>query len=100
MRKLFAFVYIILCFATAGISRMSWAQETYAAIQGTVTDPTGAVVPDATITATSEKLITPARVKTDIHGFYRLNALPPGKYTLTVTGSGMSATATNFVLGP
>jgi len=100
MRKLFALAALVVCFATAGISRTSWAQETYAAIQGTVTDPSGAVVPDAVITATSEKLISAVTVKTDIHGFYRLNALPAGKYTLTVTATGMSAKATNFVLSP
>jgi len=100
MRKLLAFVALAVCFATAGIPRKAWAQETYAAIQGTVTDPSGAVVPDAEITATSEKLITPVKVKTDIHGFYRLNALPAGKYSLNVTATGMSARATNFVLSP
>lgn len=74
------------------------AQETTAAIQGTVTDPTGAVVPNARITATSDKLIRPAATTTDSHGFYRLNALPPGTYALTVNGAGMAAKATNLSL--
>jgi len=72
------------------------AQETTAAIQGTITDPTGAVVPNATVTATGDKLIRPAVSTTDSHGFYRLNALPPGNYTLTVNGGGMAAKATNL----
>jgi hypothetical protein len=74
------------------------AQETTGAIQGTITDPSGAVVAGATITATGDKLIQPATAISDSHGFYRLNALPPGKYTLAVTGQGMSARATDLNL--
>ena len=47
------------------------AQETTGAIQGTVTDPTGAVVVGATVIATGDKLIQPATATTDSHGFYR-----------------------------
>ena len=74
------------------------AQETTGAIQGTVTDPTGAVVVGAIIKATGDKLIQPAISTTDSHGFYRLSALPPGNYTLTVTGGGMHARATDLNL--
>lgn len=74
------------------------AQETTAAVQGTVTDPTGAVVAGATVVATGDKLISKATATTDSHGFYRLNALPPGNYTLTVNGGGMSAKATDLAL--
>ncbi|HEX4575960.1 MAG TPA: carboxypeptidase regulatory-like domain-containing protein [Edaphobacter sp.] len=76
----------------------AFAQETTAAIQGTVTDPTGAVVPDATVVATSDSLISKAAAKTDSHGFYRLNALPPGNYTVTVSGGGMTFKATDLKL--
>jgi hypothetical protein len=100
MRKHLAFALLVACFVVIGASRSLRAQETSAAIQGTVTDPSGAVVPDAEITATSDRLITPSKTKTDIRGFYRLNALPPGTYTLKVTAAGMSATATNFTLAP
>ena len=72
------------------------AQETTGAIQGTITDPTGAVVAGATVVATGDKLIKPAIATTDSHGFYRLNALPPGNYTLNVSGSGMKAKATDL----
>jgi hypothetical protein len=76
----------------------AFAQETTAAIQGTVTDPTGAIVPDANVVATSDSLISKAVAKTDSHGFYRLNALPPGNYTVTVTGGGMTFKATDLKL--
>ncbi|WP_263408100.1 TonB-dependent receptor [Terriglobus tenax] len=76
----------------------SFAQETTAAIQGVITDPTGAVVAGATVEATSEKLLQARRVTTDNRGYYRLSALPPGVYTLTVSGQGMTAKATNLQL--
>jgi hypothetical protein len=74
------------------------AQETTAAVQGTVTDPSGAAVAGAIITASSPVLGTPAKVTTDSHGFYRVNALPPGIYTLVVAGQGMKTTATDLRL--
>ena len=74
------------------------AQETTGAIQGTVTDPSGAVVVGADVTATGDKLIRPAKATTDSHGFYRLNALPSGTYKITVSGGGMNASATDLKL--
>jgi len=82
----------------AVMSLSARAQETTGAIQGTVKDPSGAVVVDATVTATGDKLIRPATSKTDSTGFYRLNALPPGTYSVVVQGSGMSAKATSLRL--
>lgn len=88
----------MLLLALVATTQPAYAQETTAAVQGTVTDPTGAVVPDATITATSTSLIKSASTKTDSHGFYRLNALPPGIYTIVVDGGGMSFRATDLKL--
>ena len=75
----------MLLLASVATLPVAFAQETTAAIQGTVSDPTGAIVPDATVTATSTSLMKAVSVKTDSHGFYRLNALPPGNYTLELT---------------
>jgi len=88
----------MLLLASVATLPVAFAQETTAAIQGTVSDPTGAIVPDATVTATSTSLMKAVSVKTDSHGFYRLNALPPGNYTLAVSGGGMAAKATNISL--
>src|SRR6266702_2145862 len=95
MKKLLTLV--VLCLSVLIPSKGLRAQETTAAVQGTVTDPTGAVVVGAKVTVTGDKLASASAV-TDSHGFYRLNALPPGVYTLSVTGGGMSATETNLKL--
>src|SRR5258708_29079808 len=64
-----------------------FAQETTAGIQGTVKDPSGAILSKATVEVTSPALIGTKRSDTD-QGYYRFVNLPPGSYTLTVTASG------------
>src|SRR6266567_5781420 len=64
------------------------AQETTAGMQGTVRDAQGAVVPGATVEATSPALVGGQKVTTDGAGYYHLTALPPGSYTLTLSGRG------------
>jgi len=57
-------------------------------IQGTVSDPSGAVVPGATVTAietsTNEKTVR----KTSSQGLYDLSPLPAGSYIVTVSAKG------------
>ena len=56
-----------------------------ATLTGTVTDSTGAILPGATVTVTSESLIGGSRTATtDASGTYRFPALPPGRYMVTV----------------
>jgi hypothetical protein len=61
------------------------AQETTAGLQGTVKDPSGAVVSGATVGVTSAALIGTKTVTTDAGGYFRFANLPPGSYTVTVT---------------
>ena len=53
-----------------------------AALQGVVTDPSGAAVPDASVTAILETTGTARTVNTDPGGRYRIPALPIGTYTI------------------
>src|SRR5262245_39192795 len=64
------------------------AQETTAAFQGTVKDPSGATIANATVEVSGPALIGTRKVKTDEVGFYRVAALPPGQYTVTVSAPG------------
>jgi len=67
-------------------------------IQGTILDPTGAVIPGASITATNPQTgakIT--RTSTDA-GFYVLSPLSPAEYTVTVTAKGFRTTVQDHVL--
>jgi hypothetical protein len=58
-------------------------------LQGTVTDPSGSAVPGASVVLSSEAKLERTTV-TDAQGGYRLSALPPGTYTLTVTAKGFA----------
>jgi hypothetical protein len=61
-------------------------------IKGTVTDPSGAVVPGATVTATSTTRGTKTAVKSSSSGLYDISPLDPDIYTVTATAQGFSTT--------
>jgi hypothetical protein len=58
-------------------------------IQGSVTDPTGAAIPGATVTVTATDTGETHALKTDSAGYYSIGPLIPGNYTISVS-------ATNF----
>ena len=75
---------LVLCAGAVPAS----AQQT-GAISGKVVDTSNAVLPGVTVEARSDVLPSPRVTVTEGNGEYRLPALPPGKYTLTFTLSGM-----------
>ncbi len=68
--------------------RPAYAQETTGGLQGTVKDPSGALVPHAHVVVTGTTLVGSKEVVTDASGYYRFTNLPPGAYTLTVKAEG------------
>src|ERR1051326_7703154 len=66
------------------VSGRAQADATSANLSGFVKDPSGAVVPGATVTArNAEKNVTRTATSND-QGFYQLTNLPPGAYEVTV----------------
>ena len=59
-----------------------------ASIQGTVTDTSGGLIPEATVTVTNKETGKAETVTTSSDGFYRVSALPPGTYTVAVEKTG------------
>jgi hypothetical protein len=59
-------------------------------LRGTVTDPSGGVVPNATVTARDEARNYERSVKTDAEGNYLITLLPPGVYVVTVESAGFA----------
>ena len=82
----------LLLLLVAGLAISAVAQETTAGLQGSVKDPSGAVVSGATVEVTSPSLIGKKTVTTDSGGYYRFANLPPGTYTLTVTAPNFRST--------
>jgi hypothetical protein len=61
-----------------------WSQTVQGVITGTVTDPTGAVVPNATVTITNADTNISQSTTTGNDGSYRFSLVPPGTYTVDV----------------
>lgn len=59
-----------------------------AAIQGTVTDISGGIVPGANLTLTNEETGAKQEGKSNQQGFYRFGSLAPGPYSLSVESKG------------
>src|SRR5580765_5325219 len=63
----------------------AWAQSaTTGAVSGTVTDPSGAVVPLATVELTSTDTNAVQTAQTNASGQYTFSSVRPGAYKLTV----------------
>ena len=90
MRKIKIIIGSCMIVALVGCFAMLTAQTTTSTIEGTVTDPNGAVIAGATVTASGTTLATERSVVTDSQGFYRLTALPAGTYTITITQQGFA----------
>lgn len=63
-------------------------------IDGTVKDSSGAVVSTATIKVTNEATGATRTAQTDSRGFFAVESLEPGSYTVTVTAQGFGTTVT------
>jgi Carboxypeptidase regulatory-like domain/TonB dependent receptor len=77
----------------------SFAQAVFGSIVGTVTDPTGAVVPNATIVVTDVSKGTTETVQSNGSGNYSASRLLPDTYAVTATSQGFNpAKAENIVV--
>ena len=81
-----------MLFAVTLVCQQAFAQLTSGDLTGTVTDPTGAVVPNATIQATNTATGVVAKQTTTSAGEYRFSNLPIGSYDLVASGPGFSPT--------
>ncbi|MGI4757604.1 MAG: carboxypeptidase regulatory-like domain-containing protein [Janthinobacterium lividum] len=70
------------------------AQTITGSVTGTVTDPTGAVVPNATVTATNVQTGVSTPTQTNSQGIYNIRFLQIGRYKVTTEASGFSRQTT------
>ena len=69
-------------------ARTASAQVLYGSIAGTLTDPTGSVVPKAAVSVTNTSTGLSRQTTTNESGYYSLQNLPEGLYDLSVTAGG------------
>jgi hypothetical protein len=88
LRRSLMFTWLLMVAFSVLVSIQMFGQETTGGLQGTVKDPSGAVVPNAQIVATSNILVGNKTANSDGSGYYRFANLPPGSYVVTVTAKG------------
>jgi hypothetical protein len=79
-------------------NRQSFAQAIYGSIFGTVTDSTGAVVPNANVTVSNKAKGISVGVQSDANGDYRVQHLIPDTYDVTAEASGFGKVTTQSVV--
>jgi Carboxypeptidase regulatory-like domain len=71
------------------------AQITTATLNGAVTDPTGATVPEASVTVTNVDTGVSRTTVTNQAGEYSMPAIEPGKYSITISKGGFGTSQQN-----
>jgi hypothetical protein len=84
LRSPLTVLYLFLCIVPSG----ALAQTTFGTFTGTVTDSSGAVLPDAKVVVTNEGTNQSREVTTDKTGGYVVPSVLPGVYTISVELSG------------
>ena len=86
-----AIVFMALALPFLAGGRLALAQGIITgSISGNVTDPTGAIIPDAEITAVNDSTGSTLKVKSNGEGFFLISDVPIGSYTVTVTANNFS----------
>jgi hypothetical protein len=81
-RSLLAFLLLMLSFAA-----LSYGQAISGDLVGTVSDSTGAVVPNATVNVTNSATGVTSSAKTNANGEYRFTNLPIGTYDVSIAAA-------------
>src|SRR6202158_2370631 len=82
-----------VCLAAPGL-----AQTTFGTILGTVTDPSGAVMPDVVVTVNNQGENISREVHSDAQGNYQAENLKAGLYTVTVRATGFREVTTKDIV--
>src|SRR5271168_737858 len=84
--KRFELLVILLCLCCPALKGS--AQTVTGAVRGTITDPSGAIVSGASVTAINTASALTTETKTNGAGEYSINFLQIGQYKVTVVAPG------------
>src|SRR5690242_17698059 len=85
----------LACMAVVPLTSIPAHAQFRTSIQGTVTDPEGAVVPGAQVTLKDNANGAVMNATSGANGAYSFNALPPDQFTLTATAKGFQQAVIN-----
>jgi hypothetical protein len=83
-----------------GFSGRAVGQSTYGVIQGTVTDASGSVVPNAEVEARNQATDVSQTTHTDSQGDYLFANMDPGSYTITISAQSFTTVKNEGVILP
>lgn len=86
----------LVCFLIVSLVSAN-AQFTDGDIAGTVSDPSGATLPGATVTITNQQTGHVDQAQTDKIGYYHVQHLPPGAYQVRIEAPGFKVIVLNDV---
>jgi hypothetical protein len=92
-----ALALVVITFLLCSGAQMALAQAIYGTISGTVTDATGAAVPNAMVTVTDIAKGTTKTVQSNSGGFYTVNQLIPDSYSVKATAANFTPAENNGV---
>ncbi len=96
LRSHFRWLMLLLLVGSAAVPLT--AQISSGSLAGNIQDASGAVVPNATVTATNNATHVASTVKSTSAGSYRFPSLPLGTYTVTASAAGFSTATETGVL--
>src|SRR6201987_291319 len=88
-------VVLLLWFLAVGAPSLMAQSLVSGDVTGTVTDPSGAVVPNASVTLNNDATGAARTTTTNSNGAYRFSLLPPGNYNVNVTAQGFNKADTS-----
>ena len=90
---------LVRLFLVLGVTSAVYAQiGGTGSIQGTLTDPTGAAIPGATVTATNTSTNVKTTQQTTAAGLYAISALAPGEYNVSASATGFQSVTQQHVI--
>src|ERR1700733_6034705 len=82
-------VGVLLCLLVTATAPYLMAQSAgTAALAGTITDPSGAAIPNVTVTITNNDTGQSRTATTSSNGTYKFSLLPPGSYKASFAAAG------------
>src|SRR5438477_11885519 len=91
-------VLLLAVAVVASAPALAQALGSAGTVTGVVTDPNGAVVPNASVTIANTVTGYTRTVNTDADGSFRFNDVPPNNYRLTVAATGFNAAQQDLVV--